>query len=360
MTMRHSLLLAVAGCVLVPTSARSHHSYTEYDDTQMVEIEGKLVAVAWQNPHARIRLEVVGVSGVATWDIESSPLNYLRRMQVPLELYPLGATVKVAGWPSKRSGTRMYGTNLRSSEGEESVLWRAQPRWGNAAHGYRPSSTPVPDTSASVPDTMFHVWVSSANDTDRNNGTNRNRWFSVNKDSEGRETEAALALTEVALEAATRFNPAEETTAVGCAPKGMPYLMSNPAPIEFVDRDDVILLRFEEYDAVRTIHMTADADDPPKTLLGYSTGRWEGDALVVDTSRITGPYLNNRGVPLGADVRLVERFTLSADHRRLDYELTAIDPEMLLAPGRLRRSWVWRPGEQVLPFNCTEEPVVEE
>jgi hypothetical protein len=359
--MRHSLLLAVAGCVLVPMSARSHHSYTQYDDTQTVEIEGKLVAAAWQNPHARITVEVASAAGPVIWDIESSGLNQLRRMRVPLEVYGVGSTVKVAGWPSKRSDLRMYGTNLLSSDGQETVLFRSQPRWRAAAHGYGSTVTATAENASRASDTLFHVWVSTANDTDRNNGTDRNRWFSVNRDPDGRETEAELALTAVALAAAARFNPAEETTAVGCTPKGMPYLMSNPAPIEFVDQGDVILLRLEEYDTVRRINMTADADeDAPKTLLGYSTGRWEGNTLVVDTGRIAGPYLNNRGVPLGGDVRLVERFTLSADHRRLDYELTATDPEMLLAPARLRRSWVWRPGEQVLPFNCTDQPVVRE
>jgi hypothetical protein len=352
-------LLVLASCLVASTSARSHHSYTEYDDTQTVEIEGKLVDVQWQNPHARIRVEVASAAGVVTWDIESSPLNYLRRMRVPLEVYRLGSRVKVAGWPSKRFDVRMYGTNLLSSDGQETVLFRSQPRWGDTAHGYGSTVTATVD-STRVPDTMFHVWVSAANDTDRNNGTNRNRWVSVSKDPDGEETEAPLSLTEAAKQAAATFNPTEETTAVGCTPKGMPYLMSNPAPIEFIDRGGVILLRLEEYDTVRTIHMSANGgEDAPKTLLGYSTGRWDGNTLVVDTSRISSPYLNNRGVPLGSEARLVERFTLSADRSRLDYELTVTDPEMLIGLARLKRSWVWRPHEQVLPFNCTEEPAAD-
>ena len=120
-------------------------------------------------------------------------------------------------------------------------------------------------------------------------------------------------------------------------------------------------MKLEEYDSVRTIHMSANADaDAPKTLLGYSISRWEDNTLVVDTSRISGPYLNNLGVPLGGDARLVERFTLSADRRQLDYELTVTDPEMLRGLARLKRSWLWRQGEQVLPFNCSERPSAEE
>ena len=51
--------------------------------------------------------------------------------------------------------------------------------------------------------------------------------------------------------------------------------MSQPPPMEFIDRGDTILLRMEEYDTVRTIHMTAAADPgtQPRTPLGYSVGR---------------------------------------------------------------------------------------
>ena len=71
--------------------------------------------------------------------------------------------------------------------------------------------------------------------------------------------------------------------------------------------------------------MTAAADPgtQPRTPLGYSVGRWDGKTLVVETSRVSAPYLNADGVPLGAGARFVERFTptrgrqparLHADH----------------------------------------------
>ena len=34
--------------------AEAHHSYTEFDATQTVEIEGTLLALAWQNPQSAI------------------------------------------------------------------------------------------------------------------------------------------------------------------------------------------------------------------------------------------------------------------------------------------------------------------
>jgi hypothetical protein len=124
MARRLEILLA-SGLCCVSLAARAHHSYTEYDDTQTVEVAGKLVDIAWQNPHARIVVETADAAGKpVTWEIESAGLNNFRRMNVPLEVFKVGDTVKVAGWPSKRSPVRMYGTNLLSGDGQELVMWR--------------------------------------------------------------------------------------------------------------------------------------------------------------------------------------------------------------------------------------------
>ena len=57
-------------------AAQAHHSYSEFDDTQSVEVEGKLVEVAWQNPHARIVVQAKDAAGKpVTWEIESAGLN---------------------------------------------------------------------------------------------------------------------------------------------------------------------------------------------------------------------------------------------------------------------------------------------
>ena len=63
---------------------------------------------------------------------------------------------------------------------------------------------------------------------------------------------------------------------------------------------------------------------------------------------------DSRRVPIGSNARFVERFTPTADGSRLEYTLDVTDPESLTAPAQFRRTWVWRPGEQVLPFNCRQ------
>lgn len=109
----------VALFMILPAIAGAHHSYVEFDDRRTIEIEGTLTDAGWHNPHARL---LVTTSDGRRWEIETSPVNHLRRLNAPLEVYEVGSTVKVAGWPSKRSASRTYGTNILSSDGQELVL----------------------------------------------------------------------------------------------------------------------------------------------------------------------------------------------------------------------------------------------
>jgi hypothetical protein len=96
----------------------------------------------------------------------------------------------------------------------------------------------------------------------------------------------------------------------------------------------------------------ADAATTPKTLLGYSVGRWDGKTLVVETSRINWKYFDPNGVPLGPNARIVERISTNADGSTLTDELTTTDPDTFTSPLAVKKMWVRRPGEQVKPYNC--------
>jgi hypothetical protein len=93
----------------------------------------------------------------------------------------------------------------------------------------------------------------------------------------------------------------------------------------------------------------------PPSPLGYSVGHWEDGDLVVTTTHINFMHFGS-GISLSADVELLERFSLSADERRLDYTLTATDPETFTEPPTGRRNWVWVPGEAVELWACLDDP----
>ena len=152
------------------------------------------------------------------------------------------------------------------------------------------------------------------------------------------------------------WNPLTDTAAPGCEPKGMPLIMEQPYPIEFLREDDVILLRMEEYDTVRTIHMSdvRAPRDLERSILGHSTGRWDRDTLVVETVAVDFPLFDSNGTPQGSMPSFVERFKVSDDGSQLLYQLTVTDSESFTEPVDLTRNWVWRPGEAVEPYLCVE------
>ena len=127
------------------TGVQAHHSYSEFDGTQTVEIEGTLLALAWQNPHTRMEVRVLSSSnGAAVWDIETGSVNSLRRQGAPLDAFKVGDVVKIAGWPSKRTTDRMYATNLLGGGRElmfpnrNAALARRRDLPGGVQHGVVP------------------------------------------------------------------------------------------------------------------------------------------------------------------------------------------------------------------------------
>jgi hypothetical protein len=328
------LLLSVA---LLTTAAWAHHSMSEYDFDKTVEIEGALVDVRWQNPHIRLSVR----SGADTqgkpmiWEIEGSSLSVLRRMNVTPEKLKAGDTVRVFGYRSKKAPNRMVADNLLQGDGSELVfLPGVKPRWAKAAIGSK-STWLDAGTAEKAGAGIFRVW-------------------STKLDAGEPFWQQSYPLTDAAKKILERWDPIKDDVARDCQPKGMPTIMEQPYPIEFVNRKDAILLRMEEYDTVRTIHMggKAAASTLPTHRLGRSTGRWEGGTLIVRTDGINWSWIDPSGTPLSPAATLVERFTPTADGTRLQYSVVITDPKFLTEPVELKRSWVARPNESVQPFNC--------
>ena len=332
-----SLAAVIALCPVGSVGVRAHHSGSEYAPTT-VEIEGTLQEVAWQNPHVHFFVRAKDANGKdVTWDIEANSLSILRRTDANPDNLKVGDTVKVAGAPSRRALNRMWAMNILAANGREIVLGPGAPtRWTSNAVGLKSSWTEG-GTAANKTAGIFRVWSTKF-------GEGGGLW------------RRDYPLTDAAKKARASFNPLTDSVAPGCRPKGMPTIMEQPYPLEFVKKGDTILLRMEEYDTVRTIVMAPDAKFAalPKTLLGRSKGMWEGETLVVMTDRIDWRYFDPSGIPQGASSSIVERFTPTGDGTRLSYTMTITDPATFTAPLELKRSWVWRPDETVKPYNCVE------
>jgi hypothetical protein len=66
-------------------------------------------------------------------------------------------------------------------------------------------------------------------------------------------------------------------------------------------------------------------------------------------------YFDDDGTPQSAEMEVVERFSLSDDETRLDYEVVMTDPQTLTEQAARYGHWVWVPGEELQACNCTLE-----
>ncbi len=160
-------------------------------------------------------------------------------------------------------------------------------------------------------------------------------------------------LTEQGRELAADWVRARDDPELKCQ-QGMPTTMFDPVPMEFVDEGERILIRIQEYDVERVIHMTAEAEpaNPEPSPLGYSLGRWEGDTLVVTTTHVDWPQFDPYGTPQSDQTGYIERFSFSTEDEDLNYTFTATDPMMFTQPITFERSRPWTPGVELVPFNC--------
>jgi hypothetical protein len=147
-----------------------------------------------------------------------------------------------------------------------------------------------------------------------------------------------------------------DSQAANCLPPGMPGIMGQPYPMEFLLTPGKVTIVIEAYQQVRHIYTDGRPlpDDPDPKFHGTSIGRWEGDTLVVETVGFSPLTEIARFVPFGANARIVERFRLT-DPDTMSIETTITDPEALAAPyvstRSLRRHRNWTTAEYICEEN---------
>jgi hypothetical protein len=138
-----------------------------------------------------------------------------------------------------------------------------------------------------------------------------------------------------------------------CLPPGGPRLMATPYQMEIVQLPDHkrILMFFEGATHIwREIYMDGrkfpEGDALNPTYLGYSIGRWEGDALVIETRGFNeNSWFDYYGHPHTDHMSVVERWT-RPNKQTLHYQATVTDPGAYTRPFTV----AWD-----IPFDVTSE-----
>jgi hypothetical protein len=145
-------------------------------------------------------------------------------------------------------------------------------------------------------------------------------------------------------------NPEQRNLWERCITRTLPTL---PGPynnnIQIVQTKDYVVILNEMIHEARIVPLDKRPLNPVRLWHGQSRGRWEGDTLIVETSRFSDKA-NFRGA--GPELQLVERYRL-VDGDTLQYQVTINDP------GTWTRPWtvslpMSRSSEQIYEYACHE------
>lgn len=331
--------LAILQWAVAPATASAHHgSAAHFEEGRRIEIVGVVRAFEARNPHSFLYIDVADQSGeTVAWRCEFNSIASIRRAGVDENSFTPGEAIRVVGHPARRDARECFFLRAELGDGRTVSL----PSWTPQATGLAPRLEQ---------DGIFGTWVRKA----LSSGGPRMLDF----------------LTEAGRAAVAAYDPIRDDPVRRCSPVNPTRLWSNPVqPSEIVNEGERIVMRFEFMDAVREVFLTSAIHpaDGPRTVLGHSIGRWEGETLVIETANfsegVVSQYADTgdggfAGILHSDEYRLTERLAVNPQTGELEIRWTHEDPKYFTrtfsgGPTTLVR----RPDLRVNDYNC--EPDAE-
>jgi hypothetical protein len=139
---------------------------------------------------------------------------------------------------------------------------------------------------------------------------------------------------ELLEERKTGIHENEDSSAL-CLPQGVPRMIAAPGQWKLLQTPEYIGILYEAFGILwRQIFLDGRevADDVTPTWMGYSTGKWDGDTLVVDTKGFNGKFwLDQQGKPVTEALHVIERMHRT-DFGHMDIEVTIDDKNAYTRP----------------------------
>jgi hypothetical protein len=365
-------LAAVAAALVLPAFAVSaHHSNSAYQVDQIVTLTGTVKEWRWMNPHTWLLLTVQGADGkTQEWAVEGRPPGILGRAGWNSTILVPGERVTVHASPAKNGDPE--GIIARVTKADGTVLGN-QPNFNREATAAVPRPAAPSAAGAGAKPSFAGVYYSAqeagpgaAPAPRRSNEPlpPPTRSSPTSDGSQGRGPDAPKLtpsyLAKWNVLAASRIKGSYEYDNVAnCLPPGVPAMMSAAYGMEIMQDEQKITIFSEHQDAMRRIFLdgrkpSAQALADP-TYAGYSTGRWEGDTLIVDTVALTVKSYIDGSSPHSDKMTVQERLRF-VEPGVLENQITVTDPEAWTEPWRVVRRYrtAAYPNVELREFACAE------
>lgn len=333
---------ALALAVGLASLASAHHSFApHFDSKKPVSISGTITEFEARNPHSYLHVRAVDENGKSQEYIcESHGYTQLSRIGITPAVLTAGTKVRIEGSQSRNDPHRCFFTDVYFADGRALNV--------NGPKGAQPAPRVLPARRDIT-------------------GT----WLLAPRAGRGTSDSQPMMefLTPAGKAAVAKYNPFKDDPAFRCDPVAVRRVWGAPGtPLSITRQADRVILRFEWMDVQRVVYLNQreHPKNGPRTSLGHSIGRFEGDTLVIETANYSAGVLNQyveqagqptRGLLHSAALTSVERVRLDAEKQQLEVEITLKDPEFFT---RDFDPWTmeFRPSDLKLePFNCSREGV---
>jgi hypothetical protein len=337
--------VAFLTATLAAVPAVAHHSFApHFDSSKPVSISGEITEFEGRNPHSYVHIKAVDENGrTQEYVCESHGVTQLTRNGVTPQILRVGARVRVTGSLSRHSPYMCFFDSVELADGR--VLSVNGPRGGGPAAA-----------AAALPPRkdIFGTWLLAP---------------APGRSTSGPQPMMAL-LTPAGQKAVAAYDPFKDDPTFRCDPVFIRRVWGAPGtPLEITrETNGYIVLRHEWMDVRRVVHMNLKTHpkNGPRTSLGHSIGRMEGDTLVIETANYSAGVLNQyvetpgqptRGLLHSAAITTVERLRLDAARQRLVLEVDTTDPEFFTQPFPRGVNEYAPSNLKIEPFNCSREGV---
>ena len=300
----------------------AHHSAAAYDTQQQVTINGVVKSYRYANPHVLLMVEVKKDDGsVVTMDVEAGAASVLNGLGFTKDSLKVGDLVTISGNPNRKNPTSMLGRDLYK----------------------KPDGTFVPlnISSKSVYEAKVNATATSIAGT----------WFSPMRSFTGVMGAVNRApMTDKGKAAREAVDP-RLSSQKDCIPVGEPTVMVYPVATSIDVQKDKVVMKTDWMETERTVYLDGRKHPAPtQTVLhGHSVGKWEGKALVIETTNFKEHASGlTTTLPSSTQKKVTERFELGEDGKTLKYSGTLEDPVYLASPAAFTAQLEYRPG---MPFS---------
>ena len=152
----------------------------------------------------------------------------------------------------------------------------------------------------------------------------------------------------------------KENPDANCLPLGFMQLDTHSQPRKVVQNANDMVITYEANAGQRNIYTDGRAlpsNDPQPWWYGYSVGKYDGDALVVETIGLRDDgWLDVNGAPFTNSAKITERFR-RVTYGRIELDITVDDKKAYTKPWTVRVNWRLAPDEELIEFVCNENNI---